>query len=206
MLGSVDYKFVLLCNHKTGTNSLQDAFRKYAQITVGRSPRWKHINYREFKEIFGNYFESHGCEIYIVVRDPVDVLFSWYRYRSREELLGHENYTGNITFIEFIKSWSSEDPQPYALNDFMGKRSALGTGIEFCLTDAGDLAPVNYIRFEDIDKLASLISKKIGEQVNLPRKNISPIIYTDLDRDKLLKIDKIAWAMEQYINIEFLNF
>ena len=83
MLASVEKRFVLLSNPKTGTTALEAAFERFADIRIGGSPKWKHISYDRMTDMFGDYFQRQGCTIYAVARHPVDALASWYRYRSR---------------------------------------------------------------------------------------------------------------------------
>ena len=87
MLASVDKRFVLLSNPKTGTTALEAAFEKFADIRIGGSPKWKHISFEKMTEIFGDYFQRRrlhhlrGGPASGSTRWP-----SWYRYRSRPDL------------------------------------------------------------------------------------------------------------------------
>ena len=111
MLASVEKGFVLLCNPKTGTTALEEAFEKFADIRTGGSPKWKHLNYDKMTAIFGDYFQRQGCKIYGVARHPADALVSWYRYRSRKQLRDprhREKYTGDIPFSQFMEEWAEQ--------------------------------------------------------------------------------------------------
>ena len=147
MLASVEKRFVLLSNPKTGTTALEAAFEQFADIRTGGSPKWKHINYDKMTEIFGDYFQRQGCTIYAVVRHPVDALASWYRYRSRPELGSehrwHDKYTGDIPFSQFVEEWAAGSTP----------RAQVPVSVKWCLTRGGRPAPITFYRYEDLPRL-----------------------------------------------------
>lgn len=199
MIASVDRGFVLLCNPKTGTTSLEQAFRPFAEISVGGPPKWKHIGYDGLRNMFGNFFEKRDCRIYAVVRDPIDTLESWWRYRSREQLKNpkhrrHRNYTGNISFSRFVEDWASDSPPPHA---------RISTSTDWCLTKKGELAPLVYYRYESLEALVEALSAHVGKRPELPEINVSPRRERDIDREALLRLPRMKQACELYERIPF---
>ena len=82
MLASPIHKFVLLMNPKTATTSYnKSVVGRCAHIRVGRNEFFKHLTYAAYRDMFGDYFDRKGCDVFIVVREPLDVLRSWYRFR-----------------------------------------------------------------------------------------------------------------------------
>ena len=143
MLASVEKGFVLLCNPKTGTTALEEAFGKFADIRTGGSPKWKHINYDKMTAIFGDYFQRRGCKIYGVARHPADALVSWYRYRSRKQLRDprhRDKYTGDIPFSQFMEEWANRRTT----------RARVPVSVEWCLTRRKKPAPMIFYRYEDL--------------------------------------------------------
>jgi hypothetical protein len=199
MLASIDRKFVLLSNPKTGTTALETAFRPYSQISIGGAPRWKHINYVKMRQMFGEFLEARGCIVYTVVRHPIEVLASWYRYRARDELSNpkhpnFKNYTGNISFTEFVLEWAADHPPP---------RATVGTSVEFCLMPDGEFAPITYYRYEDIGALHARLCDHIGAEPDLPRKNVSPRIQLEIDHAALSALPKMRRALDTYARVPF---
>ncbi|MFT7107526.1 MAG: hypothetical protein ACJAVT_002050 [Yoonia sp.] len=45
-----------------------------------------------------------------IVRNPIDWLGSWYCYRTREDLIGHENCTRDISFNDFALEYCGVPP------------------------------------------------------------------------------------------------
>jgi hypothetical protein len=199
MLASVEKKFVLLSNPKTGTTALETAFEKYADIRTGGSPKWKHIRYVDMKDIFGDYFERQGCQIYAVVRHPIDTLASWYKYRTRKALTRRKaaaNYSGGITFPEFVEEWASDRPPP---------RARVPVSVRWCMTRRGTPAPINFYRYEDIALLVAKLSAHVGERVDLPRTNVSPERDVGIDREHVAALPKMKACIEMYEAIPFVT-
>ncbi|PZQ10785.1 MAG: hypothetical protein DI565_19600 [Ancylobacter novellus] len=199
MIASSDYKFVLLCNPKTATTAFESAYNRYADFRLGPRPKWKHINYRKYKNIFGDYFEHEGCDVYVVVRHPISTLVSWYSYRARSEIAdpthaNYVNYTGGMSFERFVDEWSRPNAPSFArVTNFM----------DFCSTEDKKLAPLKYFRFEDIGRLNEVLSSKVGADVQLPVVNRSSSATVDYDRDAVSRVPRMARLIEAYEGIRF---
>lgn len=206
MLASIDKQFVLLLNPKTGTTALERAFYKYAEIHVGGrfaggDHRWKHIDYRRMKRVFGDCFERNKCEIYAVVRDPIETLFSWYNFRSREDLKvpthpNAKNYTGNITWGQFVRDWAQKEPPPHA---------AIRDPVKFVFDKNQQVAPINIYKYNDIASLYKRLAEHVGENPRITRINASPKSNrnADIDREWVMEFEKMILLMERYNKIPF---
>jgi hypothetical protein len=53
-------------------------------------------------------------ELMAIMREPVDWLSSWYRYRSRPALAGQQQSTSDMDFDTFVEAWLSEAPPVFA--------------------------------------------------------------------------------------------
>jgi hypothetical protein len=200
MLASVEKRFVLLCNPKTGTTSLEAAFRPYAEIRVGGTPKLKHIGYDRLCDLFGSYFQDADCKIYAVARDPIETLVSWYKYRARDALKDprhpyHKNYTGNMSFSQFVEAWSSRKPPTFAKIPV----------IEWCLTREEQIAPLVYYRYESIDALVAVLSDHVGARPRLKHLNASPPTTLTVDRQEIEAIPKMQQALDVYMRIPFVK-
>lgn len=199
MIASSDYKFVLLCNPKTATTAFESAYGRYADFKLGPKPKWKHVNYRKYKDIFGDYFEGAGCDVYVVVRHPISTLVSWYSYRARSEIAdpshpNHINYTGGMSFERFVEEWGSANPASFArVTNF----------IDFCSTEKKTLAPLKYYRFEDIARLNSVLAAKVGADVQLPVVNKSASAAVNFDWEVVSRTARMVKLIEAYENVSF---
>ena len=198
MLASVEKKFVLLSNPKTGTTALEAAFDRFADIRIGGSPKWKHINYDDMVEIFGNYFERQGCTVYAVARHPIDSLMSWYRYRSRPPLARpghkwHDKYTGEIPFSQFVEEWAARRTP----------RARVPVSVQWCLTKAGKPAPITFYRYEELPRLCEALSKHVGRRIESEKLNVSPERDIDIDRGAIAAVPRMRDYIAIYESLPF---
>lgn len=188
MLASVDKGFVLLAQQKTGTTTLERAFKPHSEFHVGGRPKWKHITYLQFKTIFGDFFESRGCEIFGVVRDPIDHMQSIYRFRTIDS--GQtQTRTNNVTFQQFINAWLSDAPPKYTV---------YRTPREFYRTAYGTAAPISYYRYEALDALQARLAYMVGKEITLKQVNVSPKMELEFDRETLMQSDRMKAEYEFY--------
>lgn len=199
MIASIEKKFVLLSNPKTGTTALESCFGRFANIRVGNGPKYKHMNYFDMREVFGSYFDDF--RIYAVVRDPIDTLVSWYKYRSRDDLGAptnqrHRNYTGRVSFEDFIEAWARPKPPRYA---------KVPSSVSWCLSEEGALAPLVYYRYESIDALFDVLAEHVGKRPAFERRNVSPPREVAVDREAAARLPKMQKALEVYATIPFVR-
>lgn len=160
-------RLVFLANPKTATQSLRAMLAPFAQATPDETGH-KHIN----AQIYGRKWAGPirrslgpGFETFAVMRAPMEHLGSWFRYRQRDALRGHENSTHGLTFAEFVAARLSDDPPPFA---------RIGRQDRFLGFLDGGL-PVNYIfDYADLDRLLDFLSTRFGVRFELPHRNASP--------------------------------
>lgn len=175
MLIFIQPRLVLLSIPKTGTTALEQALAPRAEIAFRARPEIKHLTHRQYLNrikpllapLRGPEFESMA-----VVREPLDWLRSWYRFRLRDDLIGHENSTATVSFDRFVRDYLSEGRRPaYAR---LGRQSAF-------LTDHDDRIAVRHVyRYEAMDLALDFLSDRLGTPVTLERANASPPATTEL--------------------------
>ncbi|MDR7124816.1 gamma-glutamyl kinase [Pseudotabrizicola sp. 4114] len=160
-------RLVFLANPKTATQSLRAMLEPFAQATPANTGH-KHINAQIYgRKWAGVLRRSPGprFETFAVMREPLEQLGSWFRYRQREALRGHENSTHGLSFAGFVEARLSDDPPPFARigrqDRFLG---FLNSG-----------PPVNYIfDYAALDRLLAFLSPRLGTRLSLPHRNASP--------------------------------
>ena len=100
--------FVFLAMTKTGSTAVETAFQRHAQLVARRPPRMKHMTARTFDQVFVPVLEHYGharasYEVLCIVREPVDWVHSWYRYRSRPAAADSDHSTAGLSFEEFAE-------------------------------------------------------------------------------------------------------
>ncbi len=190
MIASFDHRMVMLCNPKTATTSIEAALQDHFEVKVSKSPKWKHMTYFRVRDKFGDTFDRAGCDYVTVVRDPIDTLNSWYRYRSRDKLANSDKSTAGIGFEQFVREWS----------DRSSNRASVRTSVEFCFQ--GDtLAPGLFWHYEALPDLADWISERVGVPIGLPRLNVSQKKDAGFDRDALMKLPRVQSCYQLFEKI-----
>ena len=173
MLLAPRYGFVFLAMTKTGSTSIETAFRPYSQMVQYRAPNIKHTRYAQFQRFLRPFLASKGFprdsyEVVCVFREPMDWLSSWWRYRSREELADpshpkHRNYAGHVSFEQFAHAYMKGDEQ------FVGGRPS-----EFVRPRRGQPKVDRIFRYDRLDLLVEFLCEKVGEEVEVGTEHMSP--------------------------------
>jgi hypothetical protein len=171
MLLAPSHEFVYLAIPKTGTSSIETAFRPYAQVAPQGIPAIKHTRYVEFQRFLQPFLAAKGFpresyEVVCAFREPIDWLSSFWRWRSRGKLAEpssprHHRYTGNISFEQFARACMESNNGEERQSKFVRARR-------------GQAEVDRIFRYDRIDLLVDFLCKKIGEDVEVGIKNVSP--------------------------------
>ena len=185
MLIFLRHKLAFLATPKTGTTAVEMALKSRAEIVFSKSR--KHITALRYANKIAPFledtFDVRPASV-AVMRDPVDQIRSWYKYRSQKRLDGTELSTKGISFDQFVREVISEDAPA---------RAQIGRQFNF-LTDGRDRVMANHIfAYEQQEAFLMFMSEHLRHPVELAAKNISPRIDAPLD-DETLTLLKQARA------------
>jgi hypothetical protein len=176
---------------KCASTSIESAISKFCNIKYSGHPKLKHINSKVFSEqiltIHQKLVPSSKIESFCLMRDPLEWVRSWYRYRARDELKSpkhpnHKHYTGNISYREFIQEYTSKEKRaPFA---------TLSTQYQFVSLNKDKIGVDHIIPMDNFDLVSSFLSEKIGRKIKIPNKNTSPKIPAPLEPDLERKLHK----------------
>jgi len=184
MMAMAHKGFAFLSMTKTGSTSIEATFSRYAQITTRRPPPMKHMRAATFNRYIVPILESYGYprssyELVCIVREPVDWVASWYRYRSREAAQKSSGYTGDMTFEEFVGKLLDEEV-------------SLGSATQFVSARGKRLVDRMY-RYEHLGDAVEWMAGKLEiDTPTLKRVNTSP------DRDLAVPASLRARLEERY--------
>lgn len=168
-------KLALLAVPKTGSTAIEEALLPYAAISYSRPPMVKHMTLTRFNRFMRPYLDVVGLaevQTFAIMREPLDWLGSWYRYRQREGLRNTAKSTANLTFDEFVTAYMTQKNRP----DY----AEVGSQARF-LSAGAKGKPIDYLfRYEDIGQAVQFLSDKIGQPLELPQVNVSPRQELDL--------------------------
>ena len=182
MLLAPEKGFVLLAPPKTATTAIEDAFRPYSSVSLQKNP-FKHTRYDEFQRFLQPWLEAKrfprdSYEVVCVVREPMDWLNSWWRYRSREGLARpshpkHRNYAGHLSFEQFARVYMESHAGERSVNG--SKRFVrVGRFSKFVRPLPGEPGVDRIFRYEHLDLLVGHLREKVGEEVEVGVRNVSP--------------------------------
>ncbi|QQA41405.1 gamma-glutamyl kinase [Pelagovum pacificum] len=167
-------KLVFLAVPKTGTTALEGALAPRASIVLRDPPELKHSAVYRYNRWLDPFFEKAGgqkMETLAVVRHPVDWLGSWFRYRSREDLIGHPNSTRDMDFDDFVNDFCRGTQPPHA---------AVGSQAKFLLKPDGSLGVDHLFQYEQQDKLVAFLEDRLGGTIEMKRLNVSPAMELEI--------------------------
>jgi hypothetical protein len=173
---------VFLATPKTASTSIETALSPLAAVVVMRPPQLKHTNAQKYQRHVAPFLgDAKGTSFVTtaVMREPLDWLGSWYRYRQRDDEVP-EKSTRSISFDDFILAYCQPEQPEFA---------KVGAQATF-LTPTG-FRPVDHIfRYEDMDLFIRFLEKRLNTRITLPQVNVSPRASLDLSpavRTRLLQ-------------------
>jgi hypothetical protein len=159
--------FCFLATTKTGSTAVERAFQRHAQLVARRPPRMKHATARTFDQVFVPVLEHYGhpresYELVCIVREPVDWVHSWWRYRARPGTEGRPGHTGGLSFEAFAEQ-------------VVGGEVRLGSWADFVRVRPGRPPVERVYRYEHLSAAVAWMAGQLDVPVpDLARVNTSP--------------------------------
>ncbi|HKL06067.1 MAG TPA: gamma-glutamyl kinase [Roseovarius sp.] len=175
-------KLVLLCVPKTGTTAYQTALGPHAAMVVRDPPELKHapvFRYNRFYRPALEKFIGAPLDVVAVMREPVDWLGSWYRYRRRPFTKGQRSSTHDVTFDEFIDAYTRGDKPPFA---------NVGSQAKFLEPQKNGTAVTHLFRYEDQKGLRKFLQDRLAVTFETVQENASPDMPLDLSAETEAKL------------------
>lgn len=168
MLVFSNEKLVFLSVPKTGTTAYEAALAPRAAMVVRQPPELKHapvFRYNRFFRPAIEKFMGEGFDVLAVMREPLDWLGSWYRYRQRPGQENARNSTHGISFDDFVTAYMKGDRPAFA---------QVGSQVKFLEPQKNGTAVTHLFRYEDQDGLRAFLQARLGVTVETKRLNSSP--------------------------------
>ncbi|EAQ27023.1 MULTISPECIES: hypothetical protein [unclassified Roseovarius] len=170
-------RLVLLSVPKTGSTAYEAALAPLAAIVVSAPPELKHapvFRYnRFFRPMIDRFFEG-SFDVAAVMRQPLDWLGSWYRYRQRPEMTGHPNSTQGLSFDDFVTAYCSGDQPDFA---------RVGSQAKFLEPQRNGACVTHLFRYEDQSGLRHFLDTRLGTSIAPQTLNLSPKVPLSLAPD-----------------------
>lgn len=160
-------RLVMLAVPKTGTSAYARALSPVASMVLSDPPELKHAPVYRYNRFFRPMFEKVGgeMELLAVIREPIDWLGSWYRYRQRGFLAGKPTSTRGLSFDDFCNAYTRGDRPPFA---------NIGSQAKFVEPRPNGVAVSHLFKYENQHGLISFLEERLETRIDLPRENVSP--------------------------------
>lgn len=175
MLVFAESGLTFLAVPKTGTTAIELALRPQADVIFAQTR--KHVTAQRFKSKIAPFLKSTfgiETETVAVMRDPVDQIASWYRYRSRPALAAHPRSTAEMSFDAFVRAVISQTPPEFA---------QIGSQHAFLTDPSGAVVVDHLFAYDALPDFAGFMADRLDVPVTLERKNVSPALETPLHAD-----------------------
>lgn len=163
-----DEKLAFLAVPKTGSTAIEGALAPNSAILFRNPPHLKHMTLVRFVRFFDSYLQNTGInalETMAIIREPVDWLGSWYRYRYREDLRGKRNSTYGISFDSFVQQCCRGDERPAF--------AKIGAQANFLSGGDTGLTITHLFRYDQFSTAIDFLEDRVGKALKLSRKNVS---------------------------------
>ena len=170
-------KLVMLSVPKTGSTAYQAALAPHASLVITDPPELKHapvFRYNRFFRPMLDRFVGESLSVVAVMRDPIDWLGSWYRYRGRPALDGHRSSTAGISFDEFVLAYMKGQKPGFA---------NVGSQAKFMEPSRNGTCVTHLFRYDDQDGLTAFLQDRLGIVIETERRNVSPAQKLSLSAD-----------------------
>lgn len=170
-------RLVFLSVPKTGTTAYESALASAASLVVRDPPELKHapvFRYNRFFRPALEKFLGEGLDVLAVMREPVDWLGSWYRYRRRPGQEGQRTSTHDVSFDDFVTAYMQGNRPAFA---------NVGSQAKFLEPQKNGTAVTHLFRYEDRAGLDAFLEARLGLTLDTPRLNRSPEMDIALSPD-----------------------
>ncbi len=175
-------RLVLLAVPKTGSSAYESALAPLASMVVSDPPELKHAPVYRYNRFFRPMFEKMGAEkmdLMAVIREPIDWLGSWYRYRQRGFLEGKPTSTRGLSFDAFCQAYATGERPPFA---------NVGSQAKFVEPRPNGVTVDHLFKYENQSGLLAFLEDRLGTEIALPRENVSPRRDTALSAETEAKL------------------
>ena len=180
MLVFFKQKLAFLSVPKTGSTAYELTLRKRADVIFTKGV--KHMTASKFQtQIAPLLAESYRIrpEIMAVMRDPVDQIRSWYKFRSPERMGAHIRSTAGKSFDEYVLDVISDSPPPAA---------KIGSQYRFLTLEDGSLGVHRLFQYENQPRIHGFLEDRFQDTIQLKAQNVSPDVPAEISPDVEAKL------------------
>ncbi|OCX67121.1 hypothetical protein BFP70_02870 [Thioclava sp. SK-1] len=169
-----DQRLVFLATPKSGSTAIQAALEPLASLAADRPEPIKHMTAVQYRTHLAPFLTDASGEKFTTValmREPIDWLRSWYRFRVRDEFDETGTDLNGHSFEHFAQDYMAVSPPDYA---------DLGNQSKYLTDTAGNRCVDRIFPYEDMAAFIMFLEDQLQFEINLPRLNVPPVADTQL--------------------------
>ena len=166
-------KLILFAVPKAGSTALEAATRSRASIILRDNNGDRHIGVRGYTRRWAPFLKrSYGFdgEGFAVIRDPVERLGSWYRYRARLDPSRNQRSTRGMSFEDFLEA---------VLQGGETVAESTGSQHSFLTDTAGRIGVTHLFAYDAFDQATTFLSGRLDAALIVEQHNVSPEMELD---------------------------
>lgn len=178
MLIFYDKRLVFLATPKAGSTAVEAALEPLASVAVQRPAALKHVDITGFNAHVRPWLHAAagagaGFTTMALMREPIDWLRSWYRFRQRDDTEDPDHPMDGMSFDAFAQAWLDDSAAPVAR---VGRQTDYLTGAAGARID-------HIFRYEHIQSFTDFLEDCLDCAIVLPRVNVPPPVDVTLSPD-----------------------
>ena len=171
---SFRHRYVMFDVPKSASTSINLALQHVSECTLDGNGGVKHMTVADYEEHLEPFLKKRidmdisTLERIAVVREPLDMLASYYKYLRRPGVenashVDHSRNTCGVSFSAFLEDICQK----------MDKRYLVTRPSSFILDSSKKVGVDLLFSFERLNALAKYLTSKTGQEVEIPRRNVS---------------------------------
>ncbi|SCY41897.1 hypothetical protein [Paracoccus tibetensis] len=170
-----DEGLVFLATPKAGSTAVEMALESLASAALLRPAALKHTSIGSYARHVGPWLSAQTGRSFTTValmREPVDWLRSWYRFKLRDD-----------------QDEPFQSPEMASFPDFAARYAApegpgqLGIGSQRAFLVDGGARVDRIFRYEDMDQFVEFLENRLDCAIELPRINVPPSVDVHLESE-----------------------
>ncbi|KEO51742.1 hypothetical protein [Thioclava pacifica] len=161
-------RLAFLATPKAGSSAVEAALEPLAELAVTRPPELKHVSGLDFRTHFAPFLSAQAGAPFTTIalmREPIDWLRSWYRFRLFDVGANGPEVSPSCSFEQFARDFISY-PRP-EIADFP-------TQSEFLCDGSGTPLVDRIFPYERIGDFVHYLEDQLDFAITLPRVNVPP--------------------------------
>lgn len=184
---SFRHKYVMFDVPKSASTSINLALQHVSECTLDGNGGVKHMTVADYEEYLEPFLRKRTdmdistLERIAVVREPLDMLASYYKYLRRPGVenasnVDHSRNTCGVSFSAFLEDICQKEDERYVVT----------RPSRFILDPSKKVGIDLLFSFERLDALAKYLTCKTGQEIEIPKRNVSAQLDTGSVESDLL--------------------